>query len=212
MFWKPSKSAKRTPPVPVPAPQRIESARALATPLLASRDAPGGPLLKPQTPPRAKRAIPGYAWFADLAVSKMDAAAVKFKKARPAPPAARSAPRPDPAAAARQRAASQAAQQQAAAEAERADDQGREWCAERWARFGAEALRVGIRAAAPTIFSNATRSECALIIAAMPPAPAPRVRVNPNLSSAWSLTDSPAPAGASLDRLIAAQRPGAAKR
>ena len=195
--------------ISLPAALRTVQPGAAAIPLPVSREALGGPLL---TSPRAKRAIPGFAWFAELAISKMDAAAMKLKKARPAPPAARSAPRPDPAAAARQRAASQAAQQQAAAEAERADDQGREWCAERWARFGAEALRVGIRAAAPTIFSNATRAECALILAAMPPVPAPRVRVNPNLSSAWSLTDSPAPAGASLDRLIAAQRPGAAKR
>ena len=198
-------------PLAIPLPAAL-SAVQHATPLLTSRDALGGSLLKPQTLPRAKRSIPTFAWFAELAVSKMDATAMKFKKARPAPLAARSAPRPDPAAAARQRAVAQATRERAVTEAERADDQGREWCEQRWNYFADEVSRVGVRAAARAVFSTANRSECTLILASMPDARAPTMRTNPNITS-WSLSDSSqAPVGASIEKRLAALRPAATKR
>ena len=192
-FLARNKKHKRS-AISLPAALRTVQPGAAAIPLPISREAA-----------RARPAAVGFAWFAHLAIAKIDAA----KKAIVRPAAARL---PNAAAAAthaappaRQRAAAQAARQQAAAHAERADDEARAFFEQRWNYFAGEVNRVGVRAAARAVFSTASRSECALILASMPDAaPARRVRVNPNLEGAWSCSSSPAGASPTFEKRMSA--------
>ena len=178
-----SLARKKPKPSAIPLPAALGTVQ-YATPLLAS----------------ARRGVVSALSFVHTAIQKMDqeAAEKKVAKARRASPLPPRAQVPD-------RAKATARAVAAAAEAERADDQGREWCEQRWNYFAGEVSRVGVRAAARAVFSTASRSECALILASIPDAaPARRVRVNPNLEGAWSCSSSPADASPTFEKKMSA--------
>lgn len=180
----------------IPLPAALETLQ--APQIDSAAPSPRGPLAS------ARRGFVSALSFAHIAIARMDreAAVKRAAKDRPSPLTSR----PATAAAARQRAAAQAAKMRAAAEAERADDQARAFWARRFHSFETEVARCGLAAASRVIFSSATQDEARLLLAALPDLQGPRVRVNPRLQGAYSVTTSGSSASPSFDSLLAAQR------